>query len=90
MLKPEYTNQFKKDYKLIQKRKYNIEKLWDVINQLIDEEPLPDKNRDHTLGGNYVGCRECHIGPDWLIIYYYKIGDTIVFARTGTHADLFR
>jgi len=87
-LEPSYTNQFKKDLKLAQKRNKKIEKLKKIMNQLIDEIPLPDKNRDHVLIGNYVGRRECHIEPDWLLIY--KIEDkSIIFERTGSHSDLF-
>jgi mRNA interferase YafQ len=90
MLKPEYTNKFQKDLDLVKKRGYNIAKLKLIIEKLISEDvPLPDKNRDHTLSGDMAGYRECHIAPDWLLVYYYY-DDAIVFVRTGTHSDIFR
>jgi len=90
MLIPEYTSKFKKDIQLMQKRGYKIEKIKIIINKLANEEiPLPIKSRDHGLCGNFEGHRECHIEPDWLLIYYYKQGQVVVFARTGTHSDLF-
>ena len=67
MLKIRYSNQFKKDYKLIKKRGYNIEKLKEVINLLVQDKRLPVKYREHYLTGNYKGFKECHIGPDWLL-----------------------
>lgn len=88
MLKPEYTNKFKKDLKVIQKRNYDIELLKNIINELCLENPLPQKNKDHNLSGTWNGCRECHIQPDWLLIYEVGNG-IIVFERTGTHSDLF-
>ena len=89
MLKPDYTNKFKKDYDLAIKRNYDISLLDGVIYDLINEVPLDKKYKDHALIGNYVGCRECHIQYDWLLIY--QIGNGIVaFERTGTHSDLFR
>lgn len=88
MLKPEYTSKFKKDLKTIEKRKLDIELLKDIIRKLCNEELLPLKNKDHNLAGDWVGCRECHIAPDWLLIY--QVGDgIIVFERTGSHSDLF-
>ena len=88
MLKPEYTNRFKKDLKVIQKRNYDIELLKNIINELCLENPLPQKNKDHNLSGTWSGCRECHIQPDWLLIYGAGNG-IIVFERTGTYSDLF-
>lgn len=88
MLKPEYTNKFKKDLKVIQKRNYDIELLKNIINELCLENLLPQKNKDHNLSGTWNGCRECHIQPDWLLIYEVGNG-IIVFERTGTHSDLF-
>lgn len=89
MLRPEYTTRFKKDLKIIEKRNLNMELLKDVIRKLCLEEPLPAKNREHNLAGDMSGCKECHISPDWLLIY--KIGNgIIVFERTGTHSDLFK
>lgn len=63
------TSKFQKDLKRIQKRGYDISLLTDIIKKLAAGEQLPDKNRDHNLMGNYAGCRECHITPDWLLIY---------------------
>lgn len=88
MLKPEYTTKFKKDLKLAKKRNYDIEILKEIINLLCMEIPLPEKNKDHVLYGNWTGYRECHILPDWLLIYQIGNG-IIVFERTGTHSDLF-
>lgn len=85
---PGYTNQFRKDVKLLKKRNKDSEKLQDVLSKLIDGISLPSKFKDHKLVGNYASRRECHIEPDWLLIY--KIDkDTIIFERTGTHSDLF-
>ena len=89
MLKPEYTTKFKKDLKVVEKRKLNIEELKDIIKKLCMEEALPPKNKDHNLSGQWTGCRECHIAPDWLLIYQVGNG-IIVFERTGSHSDLFK
>lgn len=89
MLKPEYTTKFKKDLKTAEKRNLDIELLKEIIRKLCLEEPLPAKNKDHILSGDWSGCRECHIAPDWLLIYQIGNG-IIVFERTGTHSDLFR
>lgn len=89
MLKKNYSSQFKKDYKAAMKRNLNIDLLDDVIRQLCLPATLPEKNKDHLLTGNWAGHRECHIQPDWLLIYRYEGADTIVFVRTGTHSDLF-
>ena len=85
-----YTNQFKKDYKSALKRNLNINELHTVVNKLACGETLEEKYRDHALTGQWIGHRECHISPDWLLIYYTK-KDTLVLtlARTGTHSDLF-
>jgi len=90
MLQPDYTNKFKKDYKQSIKRNLDISLIDAVICDLINEIPLDKKHNDHALSGNYDGYRECHIKPDWLLIYKInKITKKIYFARTGTHADLF-
>ena len=84
------TAQFKKDYKLALKRHLDVTLLEDVVAALAMVEPLPEKNKDHGLSGNWVGHRECHILPDWLLIY--RIEDDVLvltLARTGTHSDLF-
>lgn len=84
------TTQFKKDYKLAIKRRQNIGLLEDVIATLASGLPLPEKNRDHALTGNWIGHRECHILPDWLLVYHIE-DDVLVLtlSRTGTHSDLF-
>ncbi len=84
------SNQFRKDLKLAAKRGYNMEKIKDVIARLANGETLDAKYRDHLLTGNYGGYRECHIEPDWLLVYQIDGGQLILFlARTGTHSDLF-
>ena len=83
------TNSFKKDYKKIQKRGYNLNLLEQIIDKLLNDETLPEKNKDHSLTGNWKGYRECHIEPDWLLVYK-KYEDELVLSvlRTGTHSDL--
>ena len=84
------TGRFKKDLKTIMKRGYNIQLLQDVVNLLAAGIPLPEKNKDPMLTGNWTGHRECHIAPDWLLIY--KIDNDVLvltLTRTGTHSDLF-
>lgn len=84
------TNKFQKDLKRIQKRGYDISLLTDIIKKLANGEELPDKNKDHNLSGNYSGYRECHITPDWLLIYEIDNGELYLYlTRTGTHSDLF-
>lgn len=85
-----WTNQFKKDYKLAIRRKKNIQLLDDIIRTLSRGETLPKKNKDHALSGNWAGYRECHIQPDWLLVYCIE-DDVLVLtlSRTGTHSDLF-
>ena len=82
------TKQFKRDVKRMRKRGKDLEKIKAVIDQLVAEEPLPPKNRDHKLGGNWVGRRDCHIEPDWILIYKLT-DDELLLERTGTHSDLF-
>ena len=90
MLTIKYQNSFKKDFKLAKKRGYDIRKLEGVITLLANREPLPLANRDHNLIGDYEGCRECHITPDWLLIYEVNESELILYLiRTGTHSDLF-
>ena len=90
MLKIRYSAKFKKDFKMIQKRGCNLTLFQEVVTQLSNEQPLPPKNRDHTLSGNYAGFRECHIAPDWLLIYKIESNIlTLSLTRTGTHSDLF-
>ena len=84
------TSQFKRDYKRAMKRGLNMDLLDQVITALAMGETLPEKNRDHALSGQWSGHRECHVLPDWLLIYRID-GDVLVLTltRTGTHADLF-
>ncbi len=84
------TTQFKKDYKLALKRRLNVKLLEDVIAALAMGEALPEKNKDHSLSGDWAGHRECHVLPNWLLIYLIE-GDVLVLtlSRTGTHSDLF-
>ena len=84
------SNQFRKDLKLAQKRGYDLNKIKEVIAALANGETLDEKYRDHWLTGSYGGYRECHIQPDWLLVYQIDNGQLILFlARTGTHSDLF-
>ena len=89
MLKPSFTKQFEKDWSRLKKRGTSKKKLKTVLSILINEEQLPQKNRDHKLVGNYKDRRECHIEPDWLLIYKI-IEEDIIFERTGSHSDLFK
>ena len=84
------TAQFRKDYKLAIKRGLKINLLENVVAALAMGETLPEKNEDHALSGNWVGHRECHILPDWLLVYRME-DDVLVLTltRTGTHSDLF-
>ena len=88
MYTPAYTKQFSKDVKLAKRRGKNLEKLKLIVRSLVAGEELDPIHRDHKLIGEFAGRRECHIESDWLLVY--KVEDkTIIFERTGTHADLF-
>ena len=83
------TAQFRKDYKLARKRGLKMEALAEIVTLLAKGEALPEKNRDHSLSGNWLGHRECHILPDWLLIYRIEENVLILtLTRTGTHGDL--
>ena len=84
------TAAFRRDYKKAKKRRLPVEKLKEVVALLAMGEALPEKNRDHALTGDWIGHRECHIQPDWLLIYCIE-DDVLVLtmARTGTHSELF-
>ena len=85
------TSRFQKDLKRIARRGYNTELLAAVIKKLANGEPLAQKHRDHALTGDYAGCRECHITPDWLLIYEISDDTLLLYlTRTGTHSDLFK
>jgi len=81
-----FTNQFKKDIKLMEKRRKDIDKIYDVMASLIWNEPLPAHCREHGLSGNYEGLTDCHIQGDWVMIYR-KSNEKIGFYFTGTHSD---
>ena len=84
------TNSFKRDYKKIVKRGYDIKLMETVVDILLTGEALPEKNKDHALSGNWKGYRECHILPDWLLVYRIENDELILFlSRTGSHSDLF-
>ena len=84
------SNQFKKDLKLMNRRGVNLELLDAVVNKLANNEELDEKYFDHALTGNYIGYRECHIKPDWLLIYRINDHELYLFlSRTGSHSDLF-
>ena len=85
-----YTAQFKRDYKLIKKRRFNIAELQAVVTMLAEGKTLPASYRDHALIGSYRNARECHIRPDWLLIYSIS-NETLILElmRTGSHSDLF-
>ena len=90
MLEIKPTSRFKRDLKICARRGYNLGALENVVDALARQEELLVKNRDHELEGEFAGCRECHIAPDWLLIYKVS-GDSLVLylMRTGTHSDLF-
>ena len=90
MLKIVLSNRFRKDVKLAQKRGINLNLLRDVVNALANEEKLDPKYHDHDLSGVFSGFRECHIQPDWLLVYRVEKNELELFLfRTGTHSDLF-
>lgn len=90
MYKIRPSTKFQKDLKKVQKRGYDISLLTTVLNILANGESLPPKYKDHNLSGNYKGCRECHITPDWLLIYEILDDELILYlTRTGTHSALF-
>ena len=90
MLTIRYHNSFKKDYKKILKRHLNIHDMETVMDMLANEQPLPEKYKDHALTGDWKGFRECHIQPDWLLIYEINNNELILYLpRTGSHSDVF-
>lgn len=90
MLTIRYESSFKKDYKRAKRRGYNLCLMEEVVALLVQQKPLPRKYQDHWLTGDYAGFRECHITPDWLLVYQIKDNELIlVLSRTGTHSDLF-
>ena len=89
MLNFRYTTAFKQDYKRLQKRGYDMGKLRQVMMHLAADNPQTGQNQDHPLRGNFAGARDCHVGPDWVLIYVI-VGDELRLLRTCTHADLFK
>lgn len=90
MLEINVTHQFLKDLKVAKKRGLDIDKLNEVVRLIAEEQKLPDKNKDHKLVGDYIGCRECHIQPDWLLVYTVEKSVNILnLIRKGSHSDLF-
>ena len=90
MLTPKFHGSFKKDHRLARKRNKDMGKLCEVIDLLVNEQPLLPKHKNHSLHGDYEGWWECHIEPDWLLVYRIdKATQQVVFYRTGTHSDLF-
>lgn len=84
------TSKFQKDVKRAERRGYTLSLLGDTIKLLASGNPLPLKYKDHALTGDYKGCRECHITPDWLLVYEIHDEELIpILTRTGTHSDLF-
>ena len=82
------TNRFEKDLKRAIKRGKDLDKLWKIVEQLLNNKPLEKRHRPHPLSGNYATAWECHIEPDWLLIWNLEV-DQLVLSRTGTHSDLF-
>ena len=90
MFQPVYTKQFKKDIKRLERSgNKNIEKLKTVIRALLEGKRLDPSYRDHNLKGNFKDRRECHVEPDWLLVYKIEGEKTIIFERTGSHVDIF-
>jgi len=83
------TSQFKKDIKRLKKRGKNLEKLGDVVRLLAADEPLEEKHRDHALIGRWIGSRDCHIEPDWILIYRNE-PEALYMERSGSHSDIFK
>ena len=83
------TTQFKKDLRRAERRRKDLQKLWFVVERLLSEHPLDPRNRPHRLSGDWSRCWECHIEPDWLLIWDSGDDDALILVRTGSHADLF-
>ncbi|ETW92203.1 MAG: mRNA interferase YafQ [Candidatus Entotheonella factor] len=90
MLIPQETTRFRRDFRRVRRRGKDLEKLRAAVRMLVAEELLPERMRDHALVGDWRGCRECHIDPDWLLIYQTDPeAGLLTLVRTGSHADLF-
>jgi len=88
MRAPVLGSRFKKDVERMERRGEDLSKLREVIRLLIEDQPLPPRCKDHPLSGNWAHFRDCHIEPDWLLLYKVE-GDSLHLVRTGTHSDLF-
>jgi mRNA interferase YafQ len=88
MLQPEHSNQFERDVERARRRGKDLSRLRAVMDALLEPRPLEPRHHDHKLKGRWVGYRECHVEPDWLLIYK-PLASAILFVRTGTHQDLF-
>ena len=82
------TKRFERDLKRIRKRGKQLDKLWSVVDRLLNDEPLEARLREHTLSGQWQSFRECHIEPDWLLIWR-ETEESLILVRTGSHSDLF-
>jgi mRNA interferase YafQ len=90
MLEPIYTKIFRKQFRLMKKRRMNLDRLIEVIDMIINERPLPPERRNHPLHGEWEGSFECHLQGDWVLIYVLNHEDrTVTFQRTGSHSDLY-
>lgn len=91
MRTPVFTNKFQKELKKCKSRGLDMRDITDIMQKLINNEPLAQRNKNHPLsGGDFTGCFECHIRPDWLLVYMVDDeANTVTFLRTGTHSDLF-
>ena len=84
-----YTSQFKRDYKRVKKQDKDVEKLKNIIEILISGKHPTPNYKDHPVIGGWKGCRDCHIEPDWILIYKF-VRDTLILERTGSHSELFK
>jgi mRNA interferase YafQ len=90
MRTPIFTKKFQKELKKCKSRSLNTSEIGDIMVKLIEDEPLEARNKNHPLSGDFAGCYECHIRPDWLLVYMLdNEANTVTFLRTGTHSDLF-
>lgn len=90
MRTPIFRKQFQKELEKCKRRGLNTDEIREVMCKLIENKPLEPRNKNHPFSGEYTGCFECHIRPDWLLVYMLDDGaNTITFVRTGTHSDLF-
>jgi len=89
MREPIYHGKFKRDLKKAEQRGYDMDKMREAIRLLVTDAPLPDRYKDHAMKGDWITYRNAHVAPDWILLYKKEGDDRIIFARTGTHSDLF-